>query len=56
MQRDDDRPAGQVIGQSPGPGQLVNAGTQVTVFVSSGAISVPDVVGQIRKTAVTALK
>ena len=56
VQRDDDRPAGQVIGQSPGPGQFVNAGTQVTVFVSSGAISVPDVLGQVRKAAVTALK
>ena len=56
VQRDDDRPAGQVIAQSPGPGQLVKPGTQVTIFVSSGAIRVPDVLGELRKTAVAELK
>lgn len=56
VQRDDERPAGQVIGQSPGAGQLVKAGAQVTIFVSTGAISVPDVLGQPRKSAVTKLK
>jgi serine/threonine-protein kinase len=56
VQRDDVAPAGQVVGQSPGAGQLVKAGTQVTVFVSSGAITVPDVIGQARKTAVNTLK
>ncbi len=56
VQRDDTAPAGQVVGQSPGAGQLVKAGTQVTVFVSSGAITVPDVIGQARKTAVNSLK
>ena len=56
VQRDDDSPAGQVVGQSPGAGQLVKPGTQVTIFVSSGAISVPDVIGDLRKTAVTDLK
>ena len=56
VERDDDAPAGQVVGQSPGPGRMVKAGSQVTIFVSSGAISVPDVVGQARKQAVTALK
>jgi len=56
VQRDDDGPAGQVVGQSPAAGQLVKAGAQVTVFVSSGAIAVPDVLGDLRKTAVTTLK
>jgi serine/threonine-protein kinase len=56
VQRDDDAPAGQVVGQSPGPGRMVNAGAQVTIFVSSGAIVVPDVLGQARKQAVTAIK
>jgi len=56
VQRDDDGPAGQVVGQSPGAGQLVKTGTQVTVFVSTGAIAVPDVLGDLRKTAVATLK
>jgi serine/threonine-protein kinase len=56
VQRDDDAPAGQVVGQSPGPGKLVKRGSPVTIFVSSGAISVPDVIGQTRKAAVSALK
>ncbi|CAN5599947.1 Stk1 family PASTA domain-containing Ser/Thr kinase [soil metagenome] len=55
-ERDDDAPAGQVVGQSPGAGQLVKAGSQVTVFVSSGAISVPGVLGDLRKSAVSTLK
>jgi serine/threonine-protein kinase len=56
VEREDEAPAGEVIGQNPGPGQMVKPGTQVTVFVSSGAIRVPDVVGQLRKTAVNNLK
>jgi serine/threonine-protein kinase len=56
VQREDAAPARRVIGQSPGAGQLVKAGTQVTVFVSSGAIRVPDVVGALRKTAINRLK
>jgi beta-lactam-binding protein with PASTA domain len=45
-----------VLSQSPGAGKRVNRGMQVTIFVSNGAITVPDVTGQPRKTAVTALK
>lgn len=56
VQRDDDAPVGQVVGQSPGAGQFVKSGSQVTVFVSTGAISVPDVLGQNRREAVNALK
>ncbi len=56
VQRDSDEPQGEVIGQSPGGGQQVPRGSQVTIFVSSGAIVVPDVIGEPRKTAVTTLK
>ncbi|MFL5908913.1 MAG: Stk1 family PASTA domain-containing Ser/Thr kinase [Solirubrobacterales bacterium] len=56
VQRESSEPQGKVIGQSPGAGKLVPRGSQVTIFASSGAITVPDVVGQARKTAVTTLK
>ncbi|HEY6771375.1 MAG TPA: Stk1 family PASTA domain-containing Ser/Thr kinase [Solirubrobacterales bacterium] len=56
VQRDSTEPEGQVLSQSPGAGKLVARGSQVTIFASTGAITVPDVVGQDRKTAVTALK
>jgi serine/threonine-protein kinase len=56
VQRDSTEPEGTVLNQSPGAGKLVARGSQVTVFASTGAITVPDVVGQNRKTAVNALK
>jgi serine/threonine-protein kinase len=56
VQRDSTEPEGKVISQSPGSGKLVARGSQVTIFASTGAITVPDVVGEARKTAVTALK
>jgi beta-lactam-binding protein with PASTA domain/predicted Ser/Thr protein kinase len=56
VQRDSTEPEGEVISQSPGTGKLVARGSQVTIFASTGTITVPDVVGQVRKTAVTALK
>ena len=56
MQRESTEPEGKVLSQSPGAGKLVSRGSQVTIFASTGAITVPDVVGQARKTAVTALK
>ena len=56
VQRDSTEPEGTVISQSPGAGKLVARGSQVTIFASTGAITVPDVVGQARKTAVTAVK
>jgi serine/threonine-protein kinase len=56
VQREDEAPANQVVGQSPTVGQMVKRGSQVTIFVSSGAIAVPDVLGQARKTAVNTLK
>jgi eukaryotic-like serine/threonine-protein kinase len=56
VQRESSEPEGRVLSQSPGVGKLVPRGSQVTIFASTGAITVPDVVGRARKTAVTALK
>jgi eukaryotic-like serine/threonine-protein kinase len=56
VQRDDEAPAGEVVAQSPTAGKRVKRGSTVTIFASTGAISVPDVLGQARKTAVTTLK
>src|ERR687898_2534421 len=56
VQRDSDEPQGEVVGQSPGSGNLVPRGSQVTIFASTGAITVPDVVGETRRAAVAALK
>ncbi len=54
--RDDEAPAGEVIAQSPAAGQEVDRGSQVTLFVSTGAITVPDVTGLVRRGAVNRLK
>jgi serine/threonine-protein kinase len=56
VQRDSTEPQGEVIGQSPAAGKLVPRASQVTIFASTGAITVPDVVGRLRKTAVNTLK
>ncbi len=56
VQKDSTEPQGKVLSQSPGAGKRVGRGSQVTIFASTGAITVPDVTGQARKTAVTALK
>ncbi|HET8592840.1 MAG TPA: PASTA domain-containing protein, partial [Solirubrobacterales bacterium] len=56
VQRDSEEPEGEVVGQSPAAGERVRRGSQVTIFVSSGAIAVPDVVAQPRRRAVTTLK
>ncbi|MSO41332.1 MAG: Stk1 family PASTA domain-containing Ser/Thr kinase [Solirubrobacterales bacterium] len=56
VQRDDDAPAGEVVDQAPSAGRSVKKNSTVTIFVSTGAISVPGVVGQPRKQAVSALK
>jgi eukaryotic-like serine/threonine-protein kinase len=56
VQRESTEPAGEVLSQSPAAGRRVPRGTQVTVFTSTGVITVPDVVGQLRKTAVATLK
>jgi beta-lactam-binding protein with PASTA domain/predicted Ser/Thr protein kinase len=56
VQRESTEPQSKVLSQSPGSGKRVGRGSGVTIFVSNGAITVPDVTGQPRKTAVTALK
>jgi eukaryotic-like serine/threonine-protein kinase len=56
VQRDSTEPQGKVLSQSPAAGKRVGRGSQVTIFASTGAITVPDVTGQARKSAVTALK
>jgi eukaryotic-like serine/threonine-protein kinase len=56
VQKDSTEPAGKVLSQSPGAGKRVGRGSQVTIFASTGAITVPDVTGQLRKTAISALK
>jgi eukaryotic-like serine/threonine-protein kinase len=56
VQQESTEMQGKVLSQSPGAGKRVNRGSGVTIFVSNGAITVPDVTGQPRKTAVTALK
>ena len=48
-----DRPAGEVVSQSPDAGEKVNPGSSVKVSVSSGeaAVPVPNLVGQLRSEA-----
>jgi beta-lactam-binding protein with PASTA domain/predicted Ser/Thr protein kinase len=56
VQKDSTEPAGKVLNQSPGAGKRVARGSQVTIFASTGAITVPDVTGKLRKAAVNTLK
>jgi len=56
VQKDSTEPAGKVLSQSPGAGKRVARGSQVTIFASTGAITVPDVTGMLRKDAVNTLK
>ena len=46
VQRDSTEPEGKVLSQSPAAGKQVARGSQVTIFASTGAITVPNVVGQ----------
>lgn len=48
-----DRPAGEVVSQSPDAGEQVDPGSSVKVSVSSGeaAVAVPNLVGQLRSEA-----
>jgi serine/threonine-protein kinase len=56
VQKDSTEPQGKVLSQSPGAGKRVGRGSQVTIFASTGAITVPDVTGLLRKDAVNTLK
>ena len=48
-------PAGTVTGQTPAPGTAVLPGTSVDLVISKGGIAVPDVVGQPRALAESAI-
>ncbi len=56
QQTEDPAPVGRVLSQTPSPGQKVKKGAQVTIFVSTGTMAVPNVVGTARESAVTTLK
>ncbi|MGZ5325414.1 MAG: Stk1 family PASTA domain-containing Ser/Thr kinase [Solirubrobacterales bacterium] len=56
QQQDDTAPEGQVVGQTPTAGQKIKRGGQVTIFVSTGTLQVPNVVGLRKQAAVNALK
>ncbi len=55
-EREDTAPPGEVVAQTPTAGQMSKPGTQVTIFVSSGTLQVPDVVGLPKQAATRALK
>jgi beta-lactam-binding protein with PASTA domain len=50
------KPRGTVLSQSPAAGAKVAKGSTVVIRVSRGMVSVPDVVGQTRGTAVSAIR
>lgn len=50
------KPSGTVIGQSPAATASVLRGSTVTIRISRGLVSVPNVVGQARDTAVAAIR
>jgi beta-lactam-binding protein with PASTA domain/predicted Ser/Thr protein kinase len=52
------KPSGEVISQSPNAGKRVAVGSTVSIVASSGVqkVPVPNVIGDLRSTAVTALR
>ncbi|HWB65531.1 MAG TPA: Stk1 family PASTA domain-containing Ser/Thr kinase [Mycobacteriales bacterium] len=56
VQRNSDKPAGQVLATRPVAGQSVPAGSKVTLVVSNGQIKVPKVVGFDADTATAMLE
>ena len=58
-EEESDRPAGEVIGQSPDAGTAVEPGSTVELTVSSGGpetVSLPNLVGQLRRDAVQTVR
>jgi serine/threonine-protein kinase len=51
-----DQPAGQVIGSNPPEGSMVDVGSSVTLFVSTGEVAVPDVVNMTQSDAEATLR
>jgi beta-lactam-binding protein with PASTA domain/predicted Ser/Thr protein kinase len=56
VQKDSTEPQGKVLNQSPTSGKRVARGSQVTIFASTGTLTVPDVTGLTRQAAVNSLK
>jgi eukaryotic-like serine/threonine-protein kinase len=56
QQSDSDAPSGDVVTQTPSAGVKLKKGKQVTIFVSSGTLQVPDVVGEPKALAIKNLK
>lgn len=54
-EKDSDQPKGQVISQTPGAGNKVDAGSKVNITTSNGLVSVPDVVNQSQAQASASL-
>lgn len=55
-QQDSDQPEGTVLSQDPAAGTNVDAGSRVSIAVSNGQVSIPDVVGQSRAQATSTLQ
>ena len=51
-----DQPAGQVIGSNPPEGTMVDVGSTVVLFVSTGEVEVPDVVNMTQADAEATLR
>jgi eukaryotic-like serine/threonine-protein kinase len=56
VQRDDEAPEGEVVDQSPGSGELIRKNGTVTIFVSTGVVQIPSVVGLRQQQAGNMLK
>lgn len=56
VERDVSAPTGEVVSQSPSAGSKIKKGSQVTLFVSSGAVVIPNLIGETRASAVRQLR
>ena len=56
VQRDDDASQGQVVDQSPSAGELIRKNGTVTIFVSTGVVQIPSVIGLRQQQAANQLK
>ena len=56
VQRDDDAPEGEVVDQSPSAGERIRKNGTVTIFVSTGVVQIPSVIGLRQQQAANQLK
>jgi eukaryotic-like serine/threonine-protein kinase len=56
QQQQNSAPQGKVLSQSPVAGQQLMPGGQVTIFVSTGTVQVPNVVGSTKQAAISVIK